>query len=74
MDDRTKELFALCASAAVNCRPCLEHHLELARGAGAGEREIVDAMEVGMAVNRGAARHTRTFIEGLVGVAVGADD
>lgn len=72
MDAATKELLCLAASAAANCRPCLENHLAAARQAGSSEAEIIEAIETGMAVNRGAARHTRTFCEGLVGVPVGA--
>jgi AhpD family alkylhydroperoxidase len=67
MDDRTKELIALGASAAVNCHPCLKHHLELADELDISRDEVRAAIEVGTMVNRGAARQTRSFVDELLG-------
>lgn len=55
LDHRTAELIALGAAVGANCKACLEHHLGEARRAGADEEDIVDAVEVGKAVRRGAA-------------------
>lgn len=74
MDDKTRALVALGSSAAVNCRPCLEHHLAAARGLGLEDGAIAEAVEVGLTVNQGAARQTRQFTDGLLataGVAAG---
>ncbi len=64
MDDQTGILVALGASAAANCRPCLEHHLGRARVASVLEDDIAAAIEIGLGVNEGAARKTRDFISG----------
>jgi AhpD family alkylhydroperoxidase len=73
MDDYARKLIALGASAAANCRPCLEHHLGQARGAGVTTGDVAEAIEIGLAVNEGAARQTRAFVEGtLLGEPVAA--
>ena len=67
MDQRTKELVAMGASAAVNCRPCMEYHLPLCREAGASLEEIQQAVETGLQVGRGAAAKTREYAGALIG-------
>ena len=67
MDERTKELIAIGASAAVNCHPCLDYHLAECRRVGIEGEEIRAATEVGKAVNRGAAAKTRAKVESLLG-------
>lgn len=67
MDERTKELIAIGASAAVNCHPCLDYHLAECRRIGIEGEEIRTAIEVGMAVNRGAAAKTRAKVDSLLG-------
>lgn len=66
MNEHEKKLVALGASAAANCRPCLEHHLGEARAQGVSEVDIAEAIDVGMAVNEGAARQTKAFIDTLL--------
>lgn len=65
MDERTRELIAMGASAAVNCRPCLQYHLERCRKAGASEEDVKRAVETGLQVNRGAASKTREYADDL---------
>jgi AhpD family alkylhydroperoxidase len=73
MDDYTRKLIALGASAAANCRPCLEHHLGQARSAAVTAEDIAAAIDIGLAVNEGAARQTRAFVDTtLLGDAVSA--
>ncbi len=67
MDERTKELVAIGASVAVNCHPCMKHHLVKCEELGVDRDEIVVAAEVGMMVNRGAASKTRSFSAELLG-------
>jgi len=67
MDEHMKELIALGASAAVNCHPCLEHHLAECDRVGVGREEAKAAVEVGMMVNRGAAAKTRSKVQALLG-------
>ncbi len=67
MDERSKELIAIGASAAVNCHPCMRHHLALCDELGIPRDEVSAAAEVGLAVGRGAARKTRGFVAELLG-------
>jgi AhpD family alkylhydroperoxidase len=74
MDARMKVLVAMGASAAVNCRPCMEHHLAKCDALGVPREEIAAAVEVGMMVSRGAAAKTRSVVDELLGTAAQAED
>ena len=67
MDEGTIELIAMGASAAVNCRPCLEHHLAKCDSLEVPREEVRTAVKVGQMVNRGAAGRTREYVEELLG-------
>ena len=67
MDERVKELVAIGASAAVNCHPCLEHHLAECDRLSIDRQEVNAAVEVGMMVNRGAAAKTKNRVQTLLG-------
>ena len=67
MDEQLKELVAMGASAAVNCRPCMEHHLEKCDELGIPRKQVAGAVQMGMMVNRGAANRTRKYVEELLG-------
>lgn len=67
MDDRMKELVAIGASVAANCHPCLEHHLAKCDELGIDREEVVDAVKVGLMVNRGAERAIRKKANNLMG-------
>ena len=54
MDDRTKKLIAVGASVGANCHPCLEYHIGKARELGIDRSEIMEAVEVGKTVRKGA--------------------
>ncbi len=71
MDVHTKELIAIGASAAVNCRPCLAHHLAECDRLEIDRTEVKIAVEIGMMVNRGAASKTQDYIQDLLGIEVG---
>ncbi len=71
MDVHMKELIAIGASAAVNCRPCLAHHLAECDRLEIDRAEVKIAVEIGMMVNRGAASKTREYIQDLLGTEVG---
>lgn len=72
MDERTKELVAIGAAAAVNCQPCLELHLGECDRLGVNRQDVQAAAEVGMMVNRGAAGKTRSWVETLLGTDEGS--
>jgi AhpD family alkylhydroperoxidase len=63
MDEKTKILISLGASAAANCIPCFEHHHGKALKTGLSNGEIEEAVEVAMQVKNGAHLTTRRFID-----------
>ncbi len=67
MDEQTKELVAVGASVAANCHPCMNHHLSKCEELGVPREEIRAAAQVGLMVNRGAAKNTRKFVDELLG-------
>ncbi len=67
MDMKIKEMVALGASYALNCRPCMEYHKKMAAGAGLTGEDMLAAIRVAEAVREGAGRKTREFAEGLFG-------
>lgn len=62
MDERTKELIAIGASTAVNCRPCFGYHLGECDRLGLDRNEVRAAVDVGLMVSRGAASKTRGYV------------
>ena len=62
LDERALELIAIGVSVAVNCQDCLKHHAHRAMESGADEKEIVDAVKVGMMVRKGAASIMDRFV------------
>jgi AhpD family alkylhydroperoxidase len=68
MDDQTKELIAIGASVTANCEPCLKYHLNQAKEYGASEELIVEAIEVGKMVKKGAMGKYNEFISSILKV------
>ncbi len=67
MDETTKELIAIGASVAANCRPCTRFHLAKCDELGIARAEVAAAAKVGQTVGRGAAGATRSFVAELLG-------
>lgn len=67
MDEQTKELIAMGASAAANCHPCIEHHLTRCDELGIDRQEVAAAVKVGLMVNRGAEKAIRKKARALLG-------
>jgi len=67
MDERTKELVAMGASAAANCHPCMDHHLTRCDELGVDREEVAAAVRVGLMVNRGAEKAIRKKSRELLG-------
>ncbi len=65
LDNRIKELIAVGASITANCQPCLQYHVSEGLKSGADEREIMEAIEVGKMVRRGAASKMDKFAASL---------
>ncbi|UCC85035.1 MAG: carboxymuconolactone decarboxylase family protein [Gemmatimonadota bacterium] len=58
---KTKELIAVGISVVIDCESCMQWHIEQARDAGAGEREVLEAVEVGMEMGGGPATVSARF-------------
>ena len=67
MDEQTKELVAMGASAAANCHPCMDHHLAKCDELGIDRKEVAAAVKVGLMVNRGAENAIRKKARELLG-------
>jgi AhpD family alkylhydroperoxidase len=65
LDNRIKELIAVGASITANCQPCLQYHTSEAQKSGADEQEIMEAIDVGKMVRRGAAAKMDKFAASL---------
>ncbi len=61
LDDRTIRLIAVGASITANCQPCLEVNFTKALENGADQQEIVEAIEIGKMVRKGAASKMDQF-------------
>ena len=66
MDEPTRVLIALGASAALNCRPCLEHHLRAARELRCSEDDILLTLDTGLGVAAAAVAKTREHLPALI--------
>src|SRR5512134_2688651 len=61
---KVKELIAVGISVVINCESCMQWHIEQAARGGAGEREILEAIEVGIEMGGGpATAHARFALE-----------
>jgi AhpD family alkylhydroperoxidase len=67
MDEQTKELVAMGAAAAANCHPCIDYHLAKCDTLGIDREEVVEAIKVGLMVNRGAENAIRKKVRKLLG-------
>jgi AhpD family alkylhydroperoxidase len=57
---KAKELIAIGISVVINCESCMQWHIEQAAAAGAAEREVLEAIEVGIEMGGGpATAHAR---------------
>jgi AhpD family alkylhydroperoxidase len=61
MNEKIRELIAVGASITANCQPCLQLHVEKARKCGANPQEVDAAIEIGTAVQKGAAAKMEGF-------------
>jgi AhpD family alkylhydroperoxidase len=56
MERKIREMVALGASYALNCRPCMEFHKKLAAEAGLTREEMLSAIRIADMVRGGAGR------------------
>ncbi len=71
MDDVTKELVAMAASAAANCHPCMDYHMAKCEELGIPHEDIAEAVKIGLMVNHGAERAIHRKAQDLLGDAMG---
>jgi len=58
---KTKELIAVGISVVIDCESCMQWHIEQAAIAGADEREVPEAVEVGIEMGGGPATVSARF-------------
>ena len=58
---KTKELIAVGISVVIDCESCMQWHIEQAAKAGAGEQEVLEAIEVGIEMGGGPATVSARF-------------
>ena len=58
---KTKELIAVGISVVIDCESCMQWHIEQAAKAGASEKEVLEAIEVGMEMGGGPATVSARF-------------
>lgn len=67
MDEKTRELIAIGASAGAHCQPCLTWHVAKARELGIDDEAIREAIEVGHRVEKGAMSAMKKFSAEVMG-------
>ena len=65
LDNRVRELIAIGASITASCQLCLQYHIGEARISGADEQDIMEAIDVGKMVRRGAAAKMDKFASAI---------
>lgn len=55
LEKKYKELIAIGISIIINCESCLEWHIKQALDSGATEKQIIEAIEVGIEMGGGPA-------------------
>ena len=58
---KAKELIAVGISVVIDCESCMQWHIEQAAKAGAGEQEVLEAIEVGIEMGGGPATVSTRF-------------
>ena len=61
LSKKSKELIAIGISIAINCESCMQWHIEQAAKTGASEKEILEAIEVGIEMKCGASTVSARF-------------
>jgi len=69
---RQKELIAVGISVVIDCESCMQWHIEQAAASGASEREVLEAVEVGIEMSGGpgtvSARFALDVIDDVFGM------
>jgi len=74
MEDKIKLLIAVGASITANCQPCLKTAVSQAQSAGVEKKEILEAIQIGRLVRRGATGKMDQFASTLTGKDVSSSE
>ena len=61
LSKKIKELIAVGISVVIDCQSCMQWHIEQAARAGASEKEVLEAVEVGIEMGGGPATVSARF-------------
>ena len=61
LSKKQKELIAIGISIVINCESCMEWHIKQAIDDGANEKEIIEAIEVGIEMSGGPGTASARF-------------
>ena len=61
LSKKIKELIAIGISIVINCESCMEWHIKQALDDGAGEEEILEAIDVGIEMSGGPGTASARF-------------
>jgi AhpD family alkylhydroperoxidase len=67
MEDKVKLLIAVGASVTANCQPCLKTAVTQAKAVGVDRKEILEAVQIGRLVRRGAIGKMDQLASALTG-------
>jgi len=74
MEDKIKLLIAIGAAVTANCQPCLKTAVSQAQVAGVEKKEILEAIQIGRLVRRGAMGKMDQFASTLTGKDVSSSE
>ena len=74
MENKVKMLIAVGAAVTANCQPCLKTAVDQAKGTGADEKEILEAIAIGRIVRRGAIGKIDKLASTLTGKELGSEE
>jgi AhpD family alkylhydroperoxidase len=74
MEDKVKLLVAVGAAVTANCQPCLRTAVSQAQIAGLEKKEIVEAIQIGRLIRRGAIGKMDHLATTLTGSDVGGTE
>ena len=70
LDPRTQELIAIAASVVAKCQPCVDHHVEEARKAGASDSDMRNAVSIARMVRRTGEENMDKYTDEKLGAAL----
>lgn len=72
LSKKHKELIAIGISVVIDCESCMQWHIEQAAQAGATQREVLEAVEVGIEMGGGPATVSARFALAVMDSVFGA--